>query len=297
MREAGVHCWAVGWGVAPSRGNWRGSRGLRRRSGTRSNSVRRDPPPRPAPAIARRKTGVLPNALWGAGRAPAVSSIEIARRPVPNSGRGGRFDVSLKSILRTSKSGHLGTDGPAKKWVRLENRHTAPKRGYVYRRLAVQKRREDCCRGVNFAEPALDPGKLADEAGRASAGLQGPRSARRRRAAARRLPPARLRWGSAQTQTGPWKGRRRRGVPIAGWGLRGEFRRAFGRQYPRFLPRVSADGGGDDFRGRLPDRQGRARRRPIREAPLVRLRDDRWRHAAKLPRRHSQRHRVHGASA
>src|SRR5271165_531754 len=79
----------------------------------------------------------------------------------------------------------------------------------------------------NLAEPTLDPGKLAEQADRAIAGLQGPRGARRRRAAACRLPPARLRWGSAQTQTGPWQGRQRRGVPIARWGLRGEFRRTF----------------------------------------------------------------------
>ena len=85
-----------------------------------------------------------------------------------------------------------------------------------------------------------------------------------------------------------------RGVPAAGRGLRRELRRTFGRQHPRFLPGVPADGGGHDLRRRFADRQGRARRRPVRQAPLLRLRDDRRRHPAGLSRRHRQRHRVHG---
>ena len=46
------------------------------------------------------------------------------------------------------------------------------------------------------------------------------------------------------------QGRGRRGVPAAGRRLRRELRRAFRRQHPRFLPRVPADGGGADLRGR-----------------------------------------------
>src|SRR5271165_2509063 len=75
-----------------------------------------------------------------------------------------------------------------------ENRHTARELGSVYRpgwRSRIDARTLD--RGVGHAEPTLDPGKLADEAGCAIAGLQGPRSPRRRRAPARRLSAARLR--------------------------------------------------------------------------------------------------------
>ena len=72
----------------------------------------------------------------------------------------------------------------------------------------------------------------------------------------------------------------RRGVPAAGRRLRRELRRAFRRQHPRFLPRLPADGGGDDLRGGLADREGRPRRRPVRQAALVRQRDDRRRRAA-----------------
>ena len=71
-----------------------------------------------------------------------------------------------------------------------------------------------------------------------------------------------------------------RGVPVAGRRLRRELRRAFGRQHPRLLPRLPADGGGDDVRGGLADRQGRPRRRPVRQAPLVGPRDGRRRVAA-----------------
>ena len=75
------------------------------------------------------------------------------------------------------------------------------------------------------------------------------------------------------------------------------FARAFGRQHPRFLPRLPADGGRDDLRGGLADRQGRPRRRAVRQAALVRHRDDRRRVAAGLSRRHRQRHRIHRGGA
>ena len=74
-------------------------------------------------------------------------------------------------------------------------------------------------------------------------------------------------------------------------------RRAFGRQHPRFLPRVPADGGGDDLRGRLAGHQGRARRRPIRQAALFGHGEGRRRRIAELSRRYHQRHRVHRGRA
>ena len=110
-------------------------------------------------------------------------------------------------------------------------------------------------------------------------------------------PPLVFAGEARKLKTGARQGGRRRFVPVAGRRLRRELRRAFGRQHPRFLPGVPADGGGDDLRRRLADREGRTRRRPVREAPLVRLRDDRRRHPAGLSRRHRQRHRVHGRRA
>ena len=45
------------------------------------------------------------------------------------------------------------------------------------------------------------------------------------------------------------------------------------RPHPRFLPRLPADGGGADLRGRIAGGQGRPHRRPVRQAALVRHRD------------------------
>ena len=103
------------------------------------------------------------------------------------------------------------------------------------------------------------------------------RRARRGGAAARRLSPSRLRGRSAQAQDRARQGRRWRGVPAAGRRLRRELRRALGRQHPRFLPRLPADGGRDDLRGGLADHQGRPRRRAVRQAALLRQRDGRRR--------------------
>ena len=79
--------------------------------------------------------------------------------------------------------------------------------------------------------------------------------------------------------------------------LRREFRRAFGRQHPRFLPGLPADGGGHDLRRRFSHHKGRPRRWPVRQAPLLRPRDGGRRHLAGLSRRHRQRHRIHGRRA
>ena len=79
------------------------------------------------------------------------------------------------------------------------------------------------------------------------------------------------------------QGRGRRGLPAPGRRLRRELRRAFGRQHPRFLPPLPADGGGADLRRRLAGGEGRPHRRPVRQAALGPDRDDRRRRAAELP--------------
>ncbi len=144
----------------------------------------------------------------------------------------------------------------------------------------------------DYGPEPLESRELEAKADRAGAGLSRRRGAQGGRAPARRLSPAGVRRRSAQAQARARQGDCRRGVPVAGRRLRREFRRAFGRQHPRFLPRLPADGGGDDLCGGLADHQGRARRRTVRQAALVEHRDDRRRHAALLPRRHRQRHRI-----
>ena len=119
--------------------------------------------------------------------------------------------------------------------------------------------------------------------------------ARGGRDAARRLSAAGLCRRGAQAEAGARQGRGRRGLPAPGRRLRRELRRAFGRQHPRLLPRLPADGGGADLRRRLAGGEGRPHRRPVRQAAVRADRDHRRRRAAELPRRHHQRHRLHGA--
>ena len=134
---------------------------------------------------------------------------------------------------------------------------------------------------------------MAGETGRPGARLSRRGGARRGRASARRLSAAGLRRRGAQAQARARQGDGGRGVSAPGRRLRRGLRRAFGRQHPRFLPRLPADGGGDDLRRGLAGDQGRPRRRAIRQAALGRRRDDRRRHPAGLSRRHRQRHRIH----
>ena len=93
------------------------------------------------------------------------------------------------------------------------------------------------------------------------------------------------------------EGRGRRGVPAPGRRLRRELRRAFGRQHPRLLPRLPADGRGAHLRRLVAGGEARPHRRTVREAALDADRDGRRHRAAELPRRHRQRHRVHGGRA
>ncbi len=92
-------------------------------------------------------------------------------------------------------------------------------------------------------------------------------------------------------------GRSRRGFPAAGRRLRRELRRARRQQYPRFLPAVSADGGGADLCGGLAGGESRPRCRPVRQAAHLADRKARRRRAAGLSRRHHQRHRIHRRGA
>ena len=89
----------------------------------------------------------------------------------------------------------------------------------------------------------------------------------------------------------------RRSLPVAGRRLRREFCRARRQQHPRLLPRVVADGGGDDLCRRAAGGEGRPHRGPVRQAALIADRENQWRRIAELSRRHRQRHRVHGAGA
>ena len=79
---------------------------------------------------------------------------------------------------------------------------------------------------------------------------------------------------------------------LAGRRLRGKLCRAWRRQYSRFFPRVPADVGGADLCGGQAGRQGRPHCRPVCQAALVRFREKGRCFAAKLSRRHHQRHRI-----
>ncbi len=88
-----------------------------------------------------------------------------------------------------------------------------------------------------------------------------------------------------------------RGVPAPWRRLRRKLRRARRQQHPRLLPRLPADGGGDDLRGGAAGGQDRPHRRPVRQAPHLADREARRHRAAELSRRHRQRQRVHRGRA
>ena len=145
-------------------------------------------------------------------------------------------------------------------------------------------------------ERAVDA-RRAGEASRSSRcrPIRTPTALRRSRAQLAGFPPLVFAGEARKLKRALGQGRGRRGFPAPGRRLRRELRRAFGRQHPRFLPRLPADGGGADLRRRLAGGEGRPHRRPVRQAALGADRDDRRRRAAELPRRHHQRHRLHAA--
>ena len=149
----------------------------------------------------------------------------------------------------------------------------------------------------DYHERALDTDELAGQADPAGAGLSGPAALKAVEAQLAGFPPLVFAGEARKLKKALGQGRRGRGLPAAGRRLRRELRRAFGRQHPRFLPRVPADGGGADLRRRVAGGEGRPHRRPVRQAALRADRDDRRRRAADLSRRHHQRHRVHARGA
>jgi 3-deoxy-7-phosphoheptulonate synthase len=83
-----------------------------------------------------------------------------------------------------------------------------------------------------------------------------------------------------------------RGFLLQGGDCAESFRRARGRQHPRLLPRLPADGRCADLWRPAAGGQGRPHCRPVRQAAFVQYREAGRRRAAELPRRHHQRHRV-----
>ena len=112
------------------------------------------------------------------------------------------------------------------------------------------------------------------------------------RTPARRISAAGFRRRSAQSDPRAGRCRGRQGFPAPGRRLRRGLRGALRRQHPRFLPRLPADGGRAELRRRLAGGQGRAHRRPIRQAALLADREKGRSGVAELSRRHHQRHRV-----
>ena len=91
--------------------------------------------------------------------------------------------------------------------------------------------------------------------------------------------------------------RQRPGFPAARRRLRGELRRTRRQQYPRFLPRLPADGDRAHLRRRFAGGESRPHRRPVRQAALLADRKTRRQGIAELSRRHHQRHRLHRGGA
>ena len=115
----------------------------------------------------------------------------------------------------------------------------------------------------------------------------------RSRSSSRRFPPLVFAGEARNLKTRAGARRRRRGFPAAGRRLRRKLRRARRQQYPRFLPRVPADGGGADLAGGVAGGEGRPHRRAVRQAALLADREARRHRAAELSRRHHQRQRLH----
>ena len=89
----------------------------------------------------------------------------------------------------------------------------------------------------------------------------------------------------------------RRGVPAAGRRLRRDLRRGDRRPDPQPREDGAADGGRAHLRRLDARREDGPDGGAVREAPLERHRDPRRRHAARLPRRHRQRLRLHARVA
>ena len=127
--------------------------------------------------------------------------------------------------------------------------------------------------------------------------ISGRGEARRGREPARVVSAARLCRRGAQPEEVARAGRGRRCFPAAGRRLRRKLRGPQRELDPRLLPRVPADVGGAHLRGRLAGGEGRAHRRPVRQAALVQRREAQRRRAAELSRRHRQRRGIHASRA
>ena len=124
---------------------------------------------------------------------------------------------------------------------------------------------------------------------RSAAGLARRRRLGARPQADRRLPASGLRRRGPQPDHGPWPRRRRPRLPAPSRRLRRELRHVLRHQHPGEAARHPPDGRDPDlFTGRA-RREGRAHRRPVRQAPLLPYREDRRPRAADVPRPHRQR--------
>ena len=127
----------------------------------------------------------------------------------------------------------------------------------------------------------LDAHLVAGPHGCPAARLARPRRPRSRHQGPVHLSPAGVRRRGPRPHRLAGPGRQRRGLPAPGRRLRRVVRRLLGRRHPQQAPGHPADGGRAHVLVRRPGREGRAHRRSVRQAPLVRHRDRRRRRAAR----------------
>ena len=147
---------------------------------------------------------------------------------------------------------------------------------------------------VPLRELRLGTRELAALPGRAATrrGPTRPRSTQARRRAARACRRSCSRARRARCGTRSRAVSRGQRLPAARGRLRGVVRRVLGRQHPRQAQGHPPDVGRAHVQHRRPDAEGRAHRRPVRQAALVADREARRHRAAVVLRRHRQRLRV-----
>ena len=136
---------------------------------------------------------------------------------------------------------------------------------------------------------SLDSNELAGLSCRAATRVARQRRPRPSPEADRLLSPAGVRRRGPFAAVVARPGGRRQRLPLAGRRLRRELRGVLGRQHPREAARHPADGRRADLLARRPGGEGRAHRRPVRQAAFGAVRAHRRRRPAELPWAHRQR--------
>ena len=251
-----------------------------RRSGRRSAVLRSGGLVAARPCRSRRRH---PHALRPSSRTPARScsrrnlgrsSLDpyATMRSVYRQQRARQIWGSLPPMPDDKRADPWGTGSAQRAGAGLRPVHHGPAGHWQSRapsRISTGDIRSDA------SAPVLEPFELACQADPPGAGISGAGGAGGGRDPAEDPSSAGLRRRGAQPHGRPGPGGRGQGVPAPGRRLRGELRRVPSRQYPRHLPRPSADGGGADLCRGHAGGEGGPHRRPVRQAALRAERDAR----------------------